>query len=588
MALTDRFGFSRFGPGVSGSLNDDGGKFSDSDRVVLDRILTAFESHTHSDAAGGVRMPNPDAALSAVYSTTGGTLRGGKTYYYSYTVLDRYGLESAPAPVTEVVTPAPLMTPEAPQVYADGGGSLPPGVYLYGITAFGLDDKETTLSAPVPVTLLQGDGGARVALPQTTAMWGPIRYQVWRQSPVSNGWTRVGTAQSNTEFIDDGSVPDDDCACDPARQPPQVNLTAASGSVKLTVPESVRSFLLNSAQWESRGWRLYRSEVAGTWSGQSLVAEVVATVTEAGGGRVFEVTDTGSELLFGMPPLVSRCLAASAPFVTPLLHVGDALPTGARPGATLISGAAQYTYTDTGWVQSSIPVVPSLPASTRTGEVWFSDDALHRWDGAQWVEIALGGGTPGSGRTVIPVYQPLPGGGAEGDEVLSGAVLYRFTQGVWMQAEVPVVEMLAAFNVREGAVVRDKTNGVMMNQNGSWVPAGDSFNFEALPMYLGAVRFSKSLLPFHADSSTRPEFFFKNYNNEPCQVPSGLNRVAFCLEVGAYLVRQGDGTQFDAPSGGGWVIVPNTSGVTVNLFGNVLTSGDMGVETPYYVLGSGL
>ena len=586
MALTDRFGFSRFGPGVGGSLNDDGGKFSDSDRVMLDRILAAFESHTHSDAAGGVRMPSPDAALSAVYFSTGGTLRGGKTYYYSYTVLDRYGLESAPAPVAEVVAPAPLMTPEAPQVYADGGGSLPPGVYLYGITAFGLDNKETTLSAPVPVTLLQGDGGARVALPQTTAVWGPIRYQVWRQSPVSNGWTRVGIALSNTEFIDDGSVPDDNRVCDPAHQPPQVNLTAASGSVKLTVPESVRSFLLNSAQWESRGWRLYRSEVAGTWSGQSLVAEVVATVNDAGGERVFEVTDTGSELMFGMPPLVSRCLAASAPFVTPLLPVGDALPTGARPGATLISGAAQYTYTDTGWVQSSIPVVPSLPASTRTGEVWFSGDSLHQWDGAQWFALG-GGGTPGGGgRTVIPVNQPLSWTGAEGDEVLSGGVLYRFTEGVWVQAEVPVVEMLAAFNVREDAVVRDKTNGVMMSRNGNWVPAGDSFDFEDLPMYLGAVRFSKSLLPFQADSATRPEFFFKNYNNEQFQVSSEFNRVAFCLEVGAYLVR--DNVQFDAPSGGGWVIVPNTSGVTVNLFGNVLTSRDMGVETPYYVLGSEL
>ena len=106
-------------------------------------------------------------------------------------------------------------------------------------------------------------------------------------------------------------------------------------------------------------------------------------------------------------------------------------------------------------------------------------------------------------------------------------------------------------------------------------------------MYLGAVRFSKSQLPFKSDSSTRPEFFFKNYNNEPCQVPSGFNRVAFCLEAGAYLVG-GGGVQFDAPSGGGWVIVPNTSGVTVNLFGNVLTSRDLGVETPYYVLGSGL
>ena len=286
--------------------------------------------------------------------------------------------------------------------------------------------------------------------------------------------------------------------------------------------------------------------------------------------------------MFGTPPLVSRCLAASAPFVTPLLPVGDALPTGARPGATLISGAAQYTYTDTGWVQSSIPVVPSLPASTRTGEVWFSDDALHRWDGSQW--LALGGTPGGGGRTVIPVDQPLPGTGAEGDEVLSGRVLYRFTAGVWMQAEVPVVELLAAFNVREDAVVRDKTNGAMMRRNGSWVPAGDSFDFEALPMYLGAVRFSKSLLPFQADSSTRPEFFFKNYNNEQVQVSS--NRVAFCLEVGAYLVR--DNVQFDAPSGGGWVVVPNTSGVTVNLFGNVLTSRDMGVETPYYVLGSEL
>ena len=80
-------------------------------------------------------------------------------------------------------------------------------------------------------------------------------------------------------------------------------------------------------------------------------------------------------------------------------------------------------------------------------------------------------------------------------------------------------------------------------------------------------------------SSTRPEFFFKNYNNEPFEVSS--ERVAFCLEAGAYVVR--DNEQFDAPSGGGWVIVPNTSGVTVNLFGNVLTSRDVGVETPYCV-----
>ena len=81
---------------------------------------------------------------------------------------------------------------------------------------------------------------------------------------------------------------------------------------------------------------------------------------------------------------------------------------------------------------------------------------------------------------------------------------------------------------------------------------------------------------------------FKNYNGAQLQVPSGFNRVAFGLEVGAYLVRQGDNMRFDAPGGGGWVIVPNMNGVTVNLFGNVLTSRDMDVETPYYVLGSGL
>ena len=41
MGTTDRFGLSTFGPRMPGtSIDDDGGKFSDSDRLLLDRILS--------------------------------------------------------------------------------------------------------------------------------------------------------------------------------------------------------------------------------------------------------------------------------------------------------------------------------------------------------------------------------------------------------------------------------------------------------------------------------------------------------------------------------------------------------------------
>lgn len=117
--LTERFGLSYFGGPVPGSLTQNGAKFTLIDPQVIDRVLAALEDHTH---AGGVRVEDPgtdeEDAPDAVLETTGGDLPGGRTFYYSISYVDRYGLESARSAEVEVVTDAPISIPLPPSLTA--------------------------------------------------------------------------------------------------------------------------------------------------------------------------------------------------------------------------------------------------------------------------------------------------------------------------------------------------------------------------------------------------------------------------------------------------------------------------------------
>jgi len=304
-SYTPRFGFSFFGGGTPGSLSDDGAKFTADDRLTLDKILAAFEQHSHD---GGDVLPDPGDAPTGVLSTTDGGLPADKTYYYVVSFLDQYGLETRASSEVAIDTPAKLTEPGAPAVEASAGGTLPFGLYYYAVSALNEARDETQLSAPTLVGLTEGDGTALLTLPAMPA--GGTEFRVWRQGPGQSGFTKLGLTNDIT-FLDDGSTPNDPCACDPSNYPPAINTTNSTNSITITLSDADAAAIAVSPSPIKR-WRLYRSDISGTYTGQSLVHEVVETEnTDGTGTLLLSWTDDGSPLLAGSPQTYSQTLAPS-------------------------------------------------------------------------------------------------------------------------------------------------------------------------------------------------------------------------------------------------------------------------------------
>lgn len=376
---TRRFGFSTFGPRDGGSIGADGGKFSDADRHLLDTVLAAYESHTHDQVDGGRRLDDPTAEVTATLEE-GGSLAGGPTYYYAITLLDPHGMETAAGPVVEVETPAPLTTPRPPSLTAATGGTLAAGMFYYGFTAVTSSGGETPLSAPGVVTLLPGDGAVNVAVPPIPD--GASGLRIWRMGPTANGYTKLAVVSAEGDWVDDGSIPDNACACDPENLPPSHNLTSARWQVKV----DISGVDLTGAS----AWRLYRSTVQGVFGGQSLVHEVVETSDEGGLVLLTEWTDEGGALLYGGPPQVSQTLATSVPFTTPEL---ETLPATAPHGFTALHAGVPWVRQGDAWGQVVL-AVSALPPAPIAGVTVVHGDVMKQWTGLAWKTLSGGGGDP--------------------------------------------------------------------------------------------------------------------------------------------------------------------------------------------------
>lgn len=433
--LTERFGLSYFGGPVPGSLTQDGAKFTLFDPQVVDRVLAALEDHAHT---GGVRVEDPgtqaDDAPDATLATTGGALPAGRTFYYSFSYLDRYGLETARSAEAEIVTEAPIETPLPPsltkrdpqtavrsgqllarvaavgtvvtfsglktidgievaagdrvlltgqpdkvtnglwivatgawtratdtiregtsvwitagdkrkkrtyiqtqeidtvgedaQVWAHAAG-LANEVYSYALTAL-KGTQETPLSYAAQVSPDAG-GGVVLALPDLPA--GAEELRIWRKGYADAGWTKIGTSAEAT-FFDDGHVPKDECACEPANMPPAVNTTNGRGRVHVVLGLE-QQHDLEDEDMGILAWRLYRTEISDAYSARSLVAQIPVrdkTTMEYLPTRrndentadlnVWEIYDDGDPLLVGSPLERSTTLTPTQPIP---------LPTGPLP-----------------------------------------------------------------------------------------------------------------------------------------------------------------------------------------------------------------------------------------------------------------
>lgn len=245
------------------------------DNERVDRVLAAYEVHDHK---GGDKLADPDVAPLAFLATFGGVLPGSTTYYYRFALVDRFGFETKASPEIAVVTPAQVRAPGTPVVASATGGLLSPGLYYTYLTAL-LADEETELSQPTFTTLVAGEGTLVVATPNVIDP-GVTGFQVWRQGPGESGPSRIGIIAvsvlgipASATYLDDGSVPPDDCPCDPDNLPPERNETNASNKITITLP-AVYADELADDEKVSR-WRLYRATRSGGYSASSRVAEVV-------------------------------------------------------------------------------------------------------------------------------------------------------------------------------------------------------------------------------------------------------------------------------------------------------------------------
>lgn len=336
---TPRFGLNAFGGPASGALSDDGMKFTYADRMLIDRLLSALERNS-LHYTPGADIADPAGAPTATVST-GGTLPAGRTYSYVVSFVGQDGLETLVGDEATVSTPAILAPPLAPQLESAAGGALTPGLYYYALTAI-RGPEESTLSPVATGTLVAGEGSMVLTLP---TLGDAEQLQVWRRGFSEGGFTRVGTT-STTSFTDDGSVPADDCACDPTHQPPRTNSGINQYSVTVTLSAADATAITSPGV---KAWRLYRTEQAGVYTSSSLVHETVETTDEMDptSPLISSWSDDGDLLLGGQPVEVSQRM-----HLTPFgFQRDDALPdpTGWPDALPLVVDGVLYVLLDGTW-----------------------------------------------------------------------------------------------------------------------------------------------------------------------------------------------------------------------------------------------
>ncbi len=301
MARTEHYGFNKIGPG-SGSLSDDGSKFTELDRDTIDTLIYNSYVHTH-DGSNAETLPDLDPAT--LVELAGGSLPAGTPVYYTYTIVAPSGLETEGATVVSATTPTAVASPAAASLVFDNvGGVLTPGQYFYAITAYtGTTNSETTPS-PDRATLTVPPGTSTnqitVTLPALPA--GATGFNIYRRKPGGVNYNHIFTTVGGggSEVVDNGIQED------PNRLMPTSNTTSVGIGYTVTLPFATT--LLPSGY----SWKLYRTFANGNWA-RSLLHHVVEETAPASGIIVDFYDDSGTVATStGEPPLVSQLRGSPA------------------------------------------------------------------------------------------------------------------------------------------------------------------------------------------------------------------------------------------------------------------------------------
>jgi hypothetical protein len=364
MGTTDHYGLKRMGPGES--FSDEGWKFTDGDRVLMDRLLyLGAEGHRHIGAASEPAEPGtPTLTLSEL----SGSIPAGTRVYYKYTLVDVEGFETAASTEVYVDTDSPVAEPAAvaPSV-STTGGTLLPGQYYYVLTAYTtVNTNETKALYPAYITVPAGTSTNQVTLTMPSLPAGATGFNLYRKGPGEPRYYYLASTTLTTPYIDTGAV-EEDCN----RTVPVRNSTNGTNNVTVEVP----------ALDDGYTWKLYRTYVAGFYN-NSLVHHVVEETSEGSGVITDTYVDMGLATMTGVPPTTSQSVGGPPQIdLTDMAEVQGSLP---------MSAVSAYPYV------AHFQVAGTLTAATGTF-VWV----------CEFPQATIQGVRASLGRGYAPASQPV-------------------------------------------------------------------------------------------------------------------------------------------------------------------------------------
>jgi len=293
MGLTDHYGLERLVAGDA--LSKDGYKFTDADRVIVDRLLYAgAEGHVHT---GAPAFAQAVPTIGLTLSSTAGSIPAGVRAYYKATLVDNKGAESLPGPETFVDMPAPVAEPAPPVLTLYAGGTLLPGNYFYVLSAYtnGVSTQETKALSPAYITIPVGSTNRSVLITYPTLPSGAAGWNIYAKRPGSSVYGFLASVPSGpAAYTDNGSV-----VCDCYRSTPVRNSTNGANTVTVVLGGGTPLVPVGFT------WKVYRTFTPGAYA-NNLAHWVVEETSQGSGVITPRYQDMGLATFAGQPPSSSQ------------------------------------------------------------------------------------------------------------------------------------------------------------------------------------------------------------------------------------------------------------------------------------------
>lgn len=312
MGNTENFGFKTLVDGDS--FDQDGYKYTNDDRQLMDRLFLQMMEHDHTGTALAAELSDTSPNLDL--ETSDGNLAPGLRIYYRYSLVDVNGNESAASPIVYVDTPDPVAEPSVPVLsLASTGGTLLPGTYNYVLTAYTTANTlETKIGGIGYKTVNTGTSTNEITIAMPSLPSGATGFNIYRKGPGNPRYYYLASTTS-TSYVDDGSV-----ALTTSRTTPNSNRTYNTNKVIVSYPGATPSVPAGYT------WKIYRTFDQSDWS-YSLLHHVVEDTSP--GIIDVEWSDRGESTSVGSPSEFAAIVSNPGKItLTNASEVEGSLPSG--------------------------------------------------------------------------------------------------------------------------------------------------------------------------------------------------------------------------------------------------------------------